>query len=94
MRISPVTSTSEVEAVTAVAASFTTEMAAGEFYVFASSTNCYIAQGATPTATAGDGSMFVPAGVQVLIDGGLGAALSVIRATADGSASLTRAKVG
>lgn len=43
-------------------------------------------------ATAADGSMYVPAGVFVTLDGTVGARLSVIRASGDGTASLTRAK--
>jgi hypothetical protein len=51
----------------------------------------------TPIATAGAGSTFVPANVIVYLDGARGDSLSVIRNTADGSASLTpvaRDKIG
>lgn len=92
-RYYPVTSSSDVQAVTGTHAVMAPTMAAGETWLFVSSTNCYIAQAAAPVATAGDGSMFVPAGVVVSLDGGLGAKLSVIQASANGSASLTRAKV-
>lgn len=48
---------------------------------------------AEPIASAADGSMFVPAGSQILLDGTVGDSLSVIRASGDGTASLTRCKV-
>lgn len=44
-----------------------------------------------PVASAASGSMFVPANVVLPISGYAGSNLSVIRDTADGSASLTRA---
>jgi len=68
-------------------------MAAKQTYLFVSTTACWIQQGANPTAAATPGSMFVPANVQVLIDGALGAKLAVIRDAADGKASLTRCKM-
>lgn len=45
---------------------------------------------AHPPAAAADGSMFVPAATQILIDGDNGPQLGVLRNTADGHASLTR----
>ncbi len=45
---------------------------------------------AAPPASAADGSMYVPANVQVILDGNYGPTLGVIRNSADGSASLTR----
>ena len=92
MTLAPVTGTSDTQAVSGTAATMAPTMAAGEVWLFVSSTNCYIAQGAAPEATAGDGSMFVPAGVIIPIDGALGAKLSVIQAAAGGTASLTRAR--
>lgn len=47
----------------------------------------------TPIASAADGSMYVPANTLITIDGTAGDSLSVIRASGDGTASLTRAKV-
>jgi hypothetical protein len=44
-------------------------------------------------ATAADGSMYVPAGVPITLNGTAGARLSVIRASGDGTASLTRVMV-
>jgi hypothetical protein len=91
--IAPVTSTSEALTVTSTAASFDTAMEAGGFYVFTCDVASWIAQGESPTATAADGSLYLPAGVSILLDGTAGAALSVIRASGDGTASLTRARV-
>ena len=93
MRVCPVTSTADVMAVTSSAAAMAPTMVDGGSYIFVCSVACYILQGAAPTATAADGSMYVPAGVTLLLDGTLGAKLSVIRAAGDGTASLTRAKV-
>lgn len=86
----PDTTTSDVQAVTITAATMTPAFATTETWMFVSSTDCYIAQGAAPTATAADGSMFVPAGVIITLSGKAGAKVSVIRATVDGTCSLTR----
>lgn len=43
-----------------------------------------------PIASAASGSMYVPANTPIILDGRFGSNLSVIRDTADGSASLTR----
>jgi len=45
------------------------------------------------TTTAADGSMFIPAAMQVLLSGDMGPQLGVLRSTVDGLASLTRARV-
>lgn len=87
------TGSSDVTAVTSTAATSGRTMLAGVVYAFVSSTDCFIAQGATPTATAADGSMFVPSRTVVYLAGDNGAALSVIRDTADGKASLTPVQV-
>jgi len=89
--LAPDTTTSDSQAVGAVAATMAPTMTASERWLFVANTDCYIKQGAAPTATAGDGSMFVPAGVFVVISGLGGAKLSVIQASAGGTASLTRA---
>lgn len=85
----PLTDQSDVTAVAATAATSGLTMVAGRTYLFVSNTDCYIKQGATPTATAADGSMFVPSRVPIELSGDNGAALSIIRDTADGKASLT-----
>lgn len=91
--ICPITSTSDSQAVSSTAATMTPTMVAGGFYQFVCTVACYILQGAAPTATAADGSMFVPANTPITLDGTAGAKLSVIRAASDGTACLTRLKV-
>lgn len=87
----PVAGSSDFKAVAGTEVDFDTTMVAGETYVFTCDTDAYIAQGAAPVAaSAADGSMFVPAGFPVLIDGGQGAKLSVIRKTVDGVATLQK----
>lgn len=89
----PVTSSALRLVIDAVAASFTATMLDDQFFVFTPSVACYIAQGAAPTASAANGSTYVAAGESVLIDGGVGAKLSVIRAGGDdGFGTLTRVK--
>jgi hypothetical protein len=93
MLYAPITSSADVKSVTNTAAQFDAEMAIHEWWQFCSSTACFIAQGTNPTASAGDGSVFVAAGQVVMIFGANGAKLSVIRATADGSASLCKVQL-
>lgn len=88
----PITSTSDSQAVSGVAATMSPTMAATEIWLFISTTACYVLQGAAPTATAADGSMFWPPNVPLYLDGGLGAKLSVIQAAAGGTASLTKCR--
>lgn len=90
----PITSSALSVAVTNTAADLATALvttsAPGVFVsLYQANTDTWIAQGASPTASAGAGSMFVPARTQVYIDGINGAKLSVIRDSADGRASLT-----
>lgn len=90
----PDTASSEFSAVGAAAANITSSMASGKLYVFVSTTACWIKQGtvaSNPVASAGAGSMFVPANTPILLSGGYGARLSVIQASAGGNASITRA---
>lgn len=90
----PIAGSSDFKAVAATETDFDTTMAAGETYVFTCDTDCYIRQGTAPVAASGaDGSMFVPAGMPVLIDGGQGANLSVIRKSVDGIATLQKLMV-
>lgn len=61
-------------------------------YQFTSTSNCWIKQDVaanSPVASAGAGSMFVPALSVVYLVLGYGNTLSVIRDSADGKASLT-----
>lgn len=65
-------------------------LAPQRWYLFASTTNCWLKQSDAGTAaSAASGSMFWPANTPLLISGNNGLKLSVIRDTADGSASLT-----
>lgn len=94
LAVVPITSSSDVTAVAAAAATSGLSLVPGMLYVFVSNTDCFIKQGAAPvTATTGDGSMFVPSRTPVLVSGDNGAALSVIRDAADGKASLTPVQV-
>lgn len=86
----PVTSTSDVQAVSGISAQMSPTMEVDQVWMFACNVDCYIAQGANPTAAVADGSMFVPAGEVIYIDGGVGAKLAVIQASSGGFASLTR----
>ena len=89
MQLTVLTSESYEHAVGGTSAAFGT-MAADTLYTFVSSTACWIAQGDTPTASAGAGSMYVPANVTVVLNGSDGAECAVIQDTAAGKASLTR----
>jgi hypothetical protein len=90
----PNTGASVVVTVDATEEDFALALTPNSLYVFVSSTNCWIKQGTAPiAATAASGSMFVPANTPLLISGNAGAALSVLRDTADGKASLTPCSV-
>lgn len=80
----PNTTASQSTAIGAAAANVATALVPGKRYEFTANTNCYIKQGSSPTATAGAGSMYVPAGRVVPIHGSRGAIISAIRDTADG----------
>ena len=102
------TSDSDFLAVTATAAPFDAlVMTPDRDYMFVSTTNCWVKQEnlvldasdnlVSPVASAGAGSMFVPALFPVYLDGARGDTLSVVRNTADGSSTLTpvaRDKIG
>lgn len=86
----PAAGSSEYLAVTTSSAEVNgTGLAAADLHVFTCSVDCYIAQGATPTANSADGSMFVPAGMPVLIDGAQGAKVAV-KGTAAGHCTLQK----
>jgi hypothetical protein len=57
-------------------------------YVYCANCDSWIQQGNAPTASAGAGSMFVPANMQLVLDGAYGVALSVIADSSSGRASL------
>lgn len=91
-RYAPITTTSDSVTVSGTSAQFTVAMVNGKKYIFISTTNCWVAQAANPTAAAADGNMFWPASVPLIVDGGVGAKLAVIQASAGGTASLTECR--
>lgn len=88
-----VVSTSKRSTVTATSQQINIPMLTNRLYALTSTTACYIKQGANPTATAGDASSLVAAGGTVVVHGGDGAVLAVIRASADGECTLTQINV-
>lgn len=81
-------------AVGATATDFPTlVMLTGHWYAFSANTDCWIQQGATPTAAKAAGSMFVSKGTIILIDGAQGPELSVVQDSASGAASLVEVTV-
>lgn len=95
MAFVPFTKESVTVAVAGTAASFALVMLPNLVYVFLANTDVFIKQdtaaGITSSpATAASGSMFVPAGREVAIEGRRGDTLSVIQSTTGGRASLTR----
>jgi hypothetical protein len=73
---------------------FNANMASGETWWFVANTASWIKQGSHAAlgasgASAGAGSMYVPANIGVRVKGRLGADLSVIQDAAGGKASLT-----
>lgn len=86
----PVAGTSKYLAVTDTAAVIQADMTEAGVYVFTADVDCYIKQGADPTASAANGSMLVSAGMPVVIDGAQGAKLSVVRKADSGVATLQK----
>lgn len=91
----PLAASSDYQACIVTSAEFAgTPMVNGEAYLYTCSVASYIKQGATPTAAAADGSMYVPADFPVFIDGGEGAKLALIRVGgSDGVATLQKMTV-
>jgi hypothetical protein len=89
-----ITPNSDVQTVGGVEVDFDTTMAADQYYLLVSSTLCWVKQGTAPVAaSAADGSTLVPPNTPILINGALGAKLSIVQHTAGGSASLTRVQM-
>jgi hypothetical protein len=65
------------------------DMTAGKRYIFRSTTDCFVKQGANPTAAAAAANLAVKAGECVYIDPALGLKLAVIQASAGGHATLS-----
>lgn len=92
MMISLVPSKAKTVVVSGTHAEFSAGMINGpnQFWAFSSSTNCWIAQSNSPSASAGAaGNSFVGAGRVVYLDGRNGSDVSVVQDTAGGKASLT-----
>lgn len=93
MTIAPDTANSLYSTLTNVAQEIADELVPGKKYLYTADIGSWVAQGtddAPPTASAGVGSMYVPAGYVLTVLGGRGTTLSVLRAGgANGNASLT-----
>ena len=90
--ILPISASSDHVTISGSSATFGTinAMSPGQFFLYMANTDTWIKQSAAGTAaTAGAGSMFVPARVGIVIDGLNGAKLSAIEDSAGGAASLT-----
>lgn len=85
----PNTTASQSAAIGGAAANVATALVPGKRYEFTANTSCWIKQGAAPTATAGAGSLFVPAGRVVPITGSRGAIISAIQDAAPGRGAVT-----
>jgi len=86
----PVAGDSEYLAVTTGDQDIITDSGTTETWVYTANVDTFVKQGTgTVTASAADGSMFVPAGMPVLIDGAQGAVVSVLGLAA-GHATLQR----
>jgi len=83
-------------AVTNVSAAFTNPVLGSALYAYVCTVDSWVTQAASAAvATAGDGSMFVPAKTIVQLDGALGASVAAIRdGGSSGTASLTPVLTG
>lgn len=89
-RYALIPSSASFATVGAASVQFAAVLAADDVWEFVSSTACFIAQGATPTASGAAGSVFVPPNTPVTIFAGNGATVAVIQQTAGGIATLTK----
>lgn len=86
----PVVGESVAQAVDATSHVVDLDLEAGRLYEFTSTVACWVSQGAAETvASAASGSMLVPALSRVVLSGGYGAEVAVIRASGDGTSTLT-----
>lgn len=84
---------SDRKAYSSTSVTFDATLEATRLYLLTVTTAAYITQHATtPVAAAADESTLLAPGTY-LIDGALGAKLAIIRATADGEATLSKAKM-
>jgi hypothetical protein len=84
----PLSAQSEKQAVGASSTPFAT-LDSAKLYEYVSTVDTWVAQGATPTAAAASGSLFVAAKRVLLVHGGYGAVLAQIQDAGAGVATLT-----
>lgn len=95
MDLTPEIPGTDVKAVGSASTLFDLTLENGRTYVLTTTTASWVAQGSAPTAVAGtDGNFYLPANVQLRVDGACGAKLAIIRAAADGFASLAYNRQG
>lgn len=83
---------SDFSTVTSTSQLFTVTLAQDQYAVITCDVDCYVRQGANPTAAAADGSILVMAGQSIPINGDSGPKVAIIRkGGADGVATMTRA---
>jgi hypothetical protein len=80
-----ITTTASTPTITLV----TTQAIGLKVYRVRATQNCWVAQGATPTATAGSGSDYLAIGQELLLDGSNGAHVSVKADTTSGNVTIT-----
>lgn len=86
----PDTAASLYSTLTNAAQDIATALESGKKYFYTADIGSWVAQGTAPVASAGAGSMYVPAGFVLEVFGTRGTHLSVLRAGgSNGNASLT-----
>lgn len=68
-------------------------MIPNRWYELTVSTDTWYSQGANPTASVGSGSVLLPAGGKVLLNGGKGAKVALFTPTTAGTACLAQAEM-
>lgn len=90
LTLAPDLTASLYSTVTAASQVIAPTLVRGKKYLYTCDIGSWVKQGANPTATAGAGSMYVPAGYPLMVLGTRGLKLAVLRNGAvDGNASLT-----
>ena len=90
MILTPDTSTSVEKTVDATSRTFGFTLVRNQMYLFSANVDSWIAIGATPTASAGNGSFFVPKG-QIITITGLTGDVATVQDVSAGKASLCKA---
>lgn len=83
---------SEFKAVTTPSATLATNLAEGESYYFVSTTACWVAIGAAPTAAKANGSFYVPPNfpIKITCRDAVKKVVAVLQDAAGGNCTLTR----